>query len=667
MNTIKLQPFKTYNDENRPPLFIYESKDGCIEPNDEHVISWRKGIVLSRYGDDVWDLSPYGKKDSKMNFTSIIGKVQKKEAKRLSFLYLTHGTGKKKTLPSGITATGIFMSTIKPLAQYASFTVNDILQNKKLLRHHMFKMLKDNLHRSKNLQTILSLLENISAERSGFIYKRDKANIKILNIFIRKYTDSLEQTLLIPVSIYASAAKNRWEHITLIENHLTELVAFITDYSTHKAFGFSQLSMLPKEEQPHHVPWNDAVSKHDIEILFDKYNITNRIKFQRFIAMLQGTCRHIIHQYTGMRNSECSKLSHNCWQEKTTEMPSRIFGKETKLRGVPTQQVWITHDEIKRVINLLNYIAEPMRNKVCPQLENPPLMIRPSLLYTKGISNLNYDAAAVGRLAKEDKSKNIYDELPLDIQGITITRDHIEELSCIDDRDWSQHKWVHVGNTWQFTSHQYRRSLAVYALGSGLVSLHAIKEQFGHLILAMTAYYGYGYKSARKLDGNIDDKNHIARYMLSIKHYIKTYLYRKNVLLAKTPLWGANGLHLAKHIIAKTPEEREIVMRDSSKLKSKFKKGLIDYQDTAMGGCLNSECAKFLLPDFFISCKGCEHAIHKLEKIDKLAEKQRKIAMRWADIHPDGIDHRTAVALAVEMKDFANILRRKEAKERKTA
>lgn len=669
MNAIKLQPFKTYNEEIRPPLFIYESKSGYIEPSNDHAISWRNGIVLSRYGDDVWDLSPYGKKDSKMNFTSIIGEVQKKEAKRLSFLYLTHGTGKRKTLPGGITATNIFMTTIRPLAkyaQYASCTVNNILENKKLLRYYMLKTLKDNSYRSKNLQTILSLLENISVERSGFIYKKDKANIKILNIIIRKYSDSLEQTLLIPVSIYASAAKSRWKHIAFIENHLAKLVAFIVDYSEHKAFGYSlqNIFKLSKEEQLYHLPWNKAVAKYGIEELFYEYQITDRFKFQRFLTMLQGTCRHLIHQYTGMRNSECSKLSRDCWRERTTEMPSRISGKETKIHGVPTQQVWITHDEIERVIDLLNTIAEPMRNKVCPQLKKPPLIIKLSLLYTKEVSNLDYDEAAVRRLSKEGK-KNTDDELPLDSEGITITEEHIEELSCVDDRDWSKHAWVRVGVKWRFISHQYRRSLAVYALGSGLVSLHAIKEQFGHLISSMTAYYGNGHKSARKLDGSIDERNHIARYMLSIKDEMKAYSYRKNVLLSKTPLWGANGLHLAKHIVAKTPEEREIVMRDSSKLKAKSKKGLIDYQDTATGGCLNPQCAKFLLPDFFISCKGCEHAIHKLEKIERLAEKQRHISMRWADIHPDGIDHRTAVALAVEMENFANVLRRKEEKERK--
>jgi len=668
MIAIKLQPFKTYSDATRPPLFVYESKNGYIEPNDDHVISWHNGIVLSRYGDDVWDLSPYGKKDSKMNFASIIGEVQKKEAKRLSFLYLTYGTGKGKTLPGGITATKVFMSTIKPLAEYAqhaSCTVNDILENKKHLRYHILKTIKDNPHRAKNLQTILSLLENISTERSGFRYKKDKTNTKLLNVLIRKYNDSLEQTLLIPISIYASAAKSRWKHIAFIENHLDKLIEFVIAYSEHKAFGYSleNTSKLSKEEQLFHVPWNEAVLKYDIEELFDEYQINNRSEFHRFITMLQGTCRHLIHQYTGMRNSECSKLSHDCWRERTTEMPSRIFGKETKLHGVPTQQVWITHDEIKRVVDLLNAIGEPMRNKVCPQVDKPPLMIKPSLLITPEISNLYYDAVAVGRLSKEGK-KNFDDELPLNIEGITITKEHIEELSCVDDRDWNKHDWVRVGEKWRFTSHQYRRSLAVYALGSGLVSLHAIKEQFGHLIAAMTAYYGNGNKSARKLDGSIDERNHIARYMLSIKHEMKFYSYRKNVLLSKTPLWGANGLHLAKHIVAKTPEEREIVMRDSSKLKAKFKKGLIDFQDTAMGGCLNSQCAKFLLPDFFISCKGCEKAIHKLEKIERLAEKQRQVSMRWADIHPDGIDHRTAVALAVEMENFANVLRRKEEKER---
>jgi integrase len=667
MNAIKLQPFKTYNEEVRPPHFVYESNNGYIEPNDDHAISWYNGVVLSRYGDDVWDLSPYGKTDSKINFSSIIGEIQKKEAKRLSFLYLTYGSGKGKTLPGGITATKIFTTTIKPLALFAQHiagTINDILKNKKLLRSFILKTLKYNSYRAKNLKTILSLLENISTERSGFTYNKNKNNTKILNVFIQKYTDSLEQTLLIPVSIYSSAAKSRWEHIAFIEKYLHKLIAFIVDYSDHRAFGYSLVYKLDKEELPYHVPWEQAVAKHDIEELFDKYQISNRRKFQRFIAMLQGTCRHLIHQYTGMRNSECGKLSHDCWQEKTTEIPSRIFGKETKLRGVPTKQVWITHDEIKRVIDILNAIGEPMRNKVCPLLKKSPLMIRPSLLSAKEILNPDYDSIAVGRLFKEGKNKSIDDELPLDIEGITITKEHIDELSCVDDRDWDQHEWVREGEKWRFSSHQYRRSLAVYSLGSGLVSLHAIKEQFGHLISAMTAYYGSGHKSARRLDGSMDDKNHIARYMISIKHEIKFYSYRKNVLLSKTPLWGSNGLHLEKHIVAKTPEEREIVIQDSSELKGKFKKGLIDYQDTAMGGCLNPQCAKFLLPDFFISCKGCEHAIHKLEKIDRLAEKQRKIAMRWADIHPDGIDHRTAVALAVEMENFANVLRRKENKER---
>lgn len=667
MNALKLQPFKTYDEEIRPPLFIHESTNAYIEPRDDYVISFRNGVVLSCYGDDVWDLSPYGKKDSKMNFISIVGKVQKKEAKRLSFLYLTFGSGKGKTLPSGITASRVFMTTIKHLAEHAqdvSITINGIFENKKRLRAYLFKAIRYKLHRSKDLQTILSVIENISTERSGFTYKINKANTKILNIFIRKYEESLEQTLLVPASIYASAGKSRWKHIAFIEKHLTKLESFIADYSEYRGFGSSKSTKLSEEEKQYRLSWKEAVIKHDIEELFNEYNIANREGFDRFLTRLQGTCRHLLHQYTGMRSKECSMLTHDCWRKKTKEMPSRIFGKTTKLHGVPTHQVWITHDEIKRVVDLLNVIGKPMRNKVCPELEKPPLLIRISLLSkSKGeLSNLGYDAVIVNMPNKKSKYG---DELPLDIEGITITKEYIEELSCVDDRDWNGHEWVRVGERWRFTSHQYRRSLAVYALGSGLVSLHAIKEQFGHLITTMTAYYGNGHKSARKLDGSVDDKDHIARYMYSIKHEMRFYSYRKNVLLSKTPLWGSNGLHLSKHIVAKTAEEREIVMRDSSKLKKDFKKGLLDYQDTAMGGCINPQCTKYLLPDFFISCKGCEHAIHKLEKIERLAEKQRQIAMRLADIHPDGIDHRTAVKLSVEMKNFANILRRKEEKGRK--
>jgi len=668
MSAVILQPFKVFGEEIRPPRFEYEPKNGYIEPGEDYVVSWRNGIVLSRYGDDVWDLSPYGNKDSKVKFGTIPGDIQKKEAKRLLFIYMTHGGGRGGTLPAGSTVASMF-TAIRTFAEYAhqhTVSISDLLKNNKKLKIFIaYSARKHTSTRIFGLRTVLTTLEKISAERSGFAYKKDKVITKMLNAIARKAFDDQNQTLLIPVSIYASAAKSRWKHISFIEKHLTKLVAFLVDYTEYRGFGYKQKDQLTKDEQKYYVLWNEAVAKHDIQQLFNKYDVKTRQEFESFLFSLQRTCRHLIHQYTGMRNSEGANLTYDCWRDKRKEMPSRVFGKEKKVHGVPTAQVWITHDEIERVIDLLNAIGDPMRKKLCPHLKQPPLMIRPKLLASREIKERNFDDLVSYPLGKQANDLDL--ELPLDIEGITITEEHIEEMSLVDDRDWSQHKWVRIGEKWRFAPHQYRRSLAVYALGSGLVSLHAIKEQFGHLISTMTAYYANGYKRARKLDGSIDEDSHIARYILGIRAEMKFYCYRKNVLLSKTPLWGANGLHLAKHLVAKTPEEREIVIRDSKKTISKFKKGLIDYQDTAMGACLNSQCSKFLLPDFFISCKGCEHAIHKLKKIEILAEKQRQVAMQWANIHPDGIDHRTAVALAIEIENFANVLRRKEKKESEIA
>ena len=61
MNLLTLQPFQHFNEDIRPPTYIYEIGKGYIEPQNNQIISLRKDIVLSYYEDNIWDLSPYSK------------------------------------------------------------------------------------------------------------------------------------------------------------------------------------------------------------------------------------------------------------------------------------------------------------------------------------------------------------------------------------------------------------------------------------------------------------------------------------------------------------------------------------------------------------------------------------------------------------------------------
>ena len=659
MSQLTLQPFVRFDDNIRPPKYEHHLENGYIEPPLQQIVSWRDGIVLSRYGDNQWDLTPYSKKKNIIHFDKMINTLLRAEAKRLIYLYMTHGNGKGKTLPGGASIINKFYA-IQFMCEYADGkgkSLEEVLSNTRLFKSFIAYLGRSRPNYAMFIKTITTLLNRLSVERSGFSYTRNKVNEKLLNSITTKYMDSLEQTLLIPVSIYASAAKMRWEHISLVEKNLKGLVKFLSEYVNHRGFGLVSPRDLTEEEMMYHIPWKKAVKKYQLQKLFNKYQVTSNVNVPSFINKLQSTCRHLIHQYTGMRDNECRQLTYDCWHEKTSQMPSRIFGYESKIHGVKTPQVWITHDEIKRVIDILNAIAKPMYEAYCPHLEIRPLMIR------TGFMNLSLDTTAYNDVLPNELSD--LDELPLDIVGITISKEHIEEeLKAIEPmRNWDEHKWIRERVQWQFSSHQYRRSLAVYALSSGLVSLHAIKEQFGHLISTMTAYYGNGYKSARRLDGRTDNHEHIANYIQRNKHIIEALSYQKNILLGKSPLWGPNGLHLEKHIVAKTPEERQSVMLKTPQLIKKFKNGILHYHETVMGGCTTSDpCEKFLLPDFFISCKGCDHSIHMLAKIERLSEKQRRNAMKWAERAPDSIEHRTAVQRSIAINEFRDMLRRKEEK-----
>jgi integrase len=666
MSIVKLQPFASVGESILPPEYEYDLGKGYIEPSYEHIISWQDGIVLSRYGDDVWDLTPYGRSVTNINFDLIMDSFIRSEAKRLLYLYMSHGNGRSKIMPGAKAIENVYNSCVKPISKYAqekNQSIENILANKRLFKFFIIQQGRSALATTKRIHSLITLLKNVSAERTGFKYSACKKNEKLLRVLIKKYTDSLQQTLLIPVSIYASAAKSRWKHIDFVEKHLKYIVPFLSEIIKYKGFGFSNSDKLSKEDQLYYVPWSEAIRKYKLEKLCKKYAIRHRQDFYGFINSLQGTCRHLIHQYTGMRESECATLTYDCWKEKTSEMPSRIFGYESKIHGVMTPQVWITHDEIKRVIDLLNAVGQPMYEKYCSHLKVCPLMIRTSYFTGKTKGARSYIKTVPARLQSQKSSNNA--ELPLDIAGITLTKEHIEEelMAVEPNRLWEDHEWIADGVQWKFSSHQYRRSLAVYALGSGLVSLFAIREQFGHLLNAMTAYYGNGYKSARRLDGRTDNSKHIANYMRRNRHIIQAHSFIKNVLISKTQLFGVNGLHLDKHVIAKTPEERQVVMQNLNKIVQKFRKGILHYQDTPMGGCTTPyECNEFLLPDFFIHCKGCEDSIHKLSKIERLAEKQHMNAMKWAELAPDSINHRTAVKRSVAINEFRDLLRRKKAK-----
>lgn len=667
MNTITFLPYSNISDNLLPDPFYYDETQGYIEPSPDHVISRQQGIVLSRYQDNVWDLTPYASVRTVLTFDTTYNLFLISEMKRLAYLYMVFGAGRKNTVPGGGSTLQVF-NVIKALSQYANskdISINKILSDKSTLKHFIALQNRNSPHTLTRLRILLNTLKSISETRSGFVYTHDKKIERLITRLAQMYTDSQDQTELIPVSIYAAAARSRWEHVILIEQYTKKVSAFLTEFIRNDAFARPSKKLPEKSKYDgDFLTWDNAASEYGLTGLFKKYGVTSRQSFTAFLQRIQITCRHLIHQYTGMRERECATLSHDCWLEQTSEMPSRIRGTTSKYIGYKNPQVWITHGDIKNVIDLLNAISKPIYDHYGKHLKKRPLIMRTGFLWGKSKGSPSYDESVCDSL-----SGSYSYELPLDNNDIMITQQHIDnELRAVEpDRDWNQHEWIEAGKPWKFAAHQYRRSLAVYALGSGLVSLFAIKEQFGHLLSLITAYYGNGNLIANRLDGTIDEKNHIARYMASIDYQIKAYGFIKNIYLSEEPLYGASGIHFEKHVIARTPQAREAVMKSAPQTAKKFKNGLLHWHDTPMGGCIcPDKCNKYLLPDFFIYCSGCDHSVQKLSKIEKIAEAQYKSAMAWGERMPDSIVHRTEVKKSIALNEYIELLKRKQEKSETT-
>ena len=76
------------------------------------------------------------------------------------------------------------------------------------------------------------------------------------------------------------------------------------------------------------------VNFYQLNNLFKKYSLKNRINFKGFITKIQGTCKHLLHAYTGMRNGEMLNTQSNCLESVPTNSGiCRIISTTSKFTG----------------------------------------------------------------------------------------------------------------------------------------------------------------------------------------------------------------------------------------------------------------------------------------------------------------------------------------------
>jgi len=604
--------------------------------NGDFVISRdTNGNVLSRYKDMVWNFEPYTSDPSQHPMFYFEKNIQKKEiqsVKKLMLLLIIYGNGREGSQYSVGTLKHYFTSIFKPLSE---FVIRHNLDIQKCLedRKNLLKYIDEecyNRQRVSHLVSLLSFLHYRNNNQTKINYQYDEEVIQKLHKLRSVFVRGLHQTEIIPLRILSESLSQRWEQIKEVEKNIHGIKNFL------KLFLENHLFASSKHKNNKTLSFRAEAKKYNLLKIFAKYNIKNRRDFLEFIIHIQGTCSHLIHAYTGMRRGEVLNLTNNCTQEVSNESGvCYLISTTSKLKARSETAKWVTSKETKRIIMLLNVLNESAEHYRTKNFDELPLFILFSALLKTDIPK---------RIIPKRKFLE-NEQLPLDKTKITITVEDKEQVEYIDITN--SMKKINIGEVWNFKSHQYRRSLAIYSIQSGIVSLGALQKQLKHIFREMTLYYANGASLARKIFDV--PKEHIAKDFDKLKPEIDALVYIRDVLFSDEKLYGTHGKLIEKNK-DNTHKDLDIFLADNrEKITKKFQQGEIAYKETAIGACVSIEACDSSLTRSFSACIECDSSILKKTNLENTIRQQKA----FLDcLNKDSIEYRTELD---ELKSLENI------------
>ncbi|USD35588.1 hypothetical protein [Vibrio sp. SCSIO 43186] len=207
-----------------------------------------------------------------------------------------------------------------------------------------------------------------------------------------------------------------------------------------------------------------------------------------------------------------------------------------------------------------------------------------------------------------------------------ITEDDYDVLQASDpSRNFSLEPTYQCGCVWPLTTHQFRRSLAFYAVNSGFVSLPTLMRQFKHLSQEMSKYYSRNNENVKTIFGHYDVAE--GKYVLPLNHIVYEVQVGMSLATAEALLTDLLDEDVSLH--GKTGaylERKRSKLRNGEVLVEKLKEetaqrvhnGEMSYRKTLLGGCTNTETCECSILGEFADCLSSKCAVITSSNIEKL-------------------------------------------------
>ena len=222
----------------------------------------------------------------------------------------------------------------------------------------------------------------------------------------------------------------------------------------------------------------------DVKIYAAKHRLTERQALLEF-KMIRGACFVACSAFTGMRVSELASMDSDSYKETDldgiTLCTLRSWTK--KLEVLPREDTWACSPICKKALGVLVKINDKYRSN------KGDIYCEPKFGFSGDDINRQLNCKNLNKasfsLIFHDYSRHInISYVPAEMNEV------YQLLNSYVPKAYNPIQKREDGSLyWRLSPHSLRRSLAHFVIGNGLVSLAALKHQFKHISLAMTAIY----------------------------------------------------------------------------------------------------------------------------------------------------------------------------------
>ncbi len=615
----------------------FAGSERILMPSSEFVVTRDfSGNPLSRFGEVSWKFLSGERvtRIQQINFISWAGGMEGDEAAKLKMMkemqwlfclflwFRPMGQLSSSSLSNKSTM-------LRSLAQYAfsnGITMVAVLSSERYFRAYISKTANSNIV---EFAALVTLVGSLGTKKTG-INLVAATHIKALEKLSSTVSKKFKQDPPLPPRLFSNWIRGLLEELTLFEEVLEDILA------RHIHAGGSATG-APFLDNPKLIEYFDARG------------------FQRswpgFVSALtfgQTICHSTIQTFSGMRTLEASSVPFKC-----LERTGRKWGEVILIHGITTKgngggretsEKWVTSEEGARAIAVAQRIAAYIYTAIgiednASDNERPFLFVSTGYLDGTGATpNSEHGVARTNISVGNDNGVRLQARISLQID----TADVVELSRIAPHRAWSLEPDFQVGKCWKVRSRQLRRSLAMYASASGLVTLPSLKWQLKHLTRSMVSYYTKGAKALRKFA--MDNAQHFAFEYQNAQVESQLLSYELNVVESGERLAGGHGqwinVGLAKGGGVLSKETRR-------QTESDFKKGKMAYKETPLGGCTTiTACEKHMLR-IFTGCPGCARGVVIPSRVDRTI----LIMEEFASTLPlNSVEHRSQLRELAEMK-----------------